>query len=51
MKEVELFATRLQQTFIKPESYGPTLAESSFHGPSVMEALEYVEFVEASRIV
>ncbi|TFH14206.1 DinB family protein [Candidatus Bathyarchaeota archaeon] len=43
MKEEKLLSTRLQQTFTKSEKYGPNLGEGSFHGPSLMEALEGID--------
>ncbi|MBN2334570.1 DinB family protein [Candidatus Bathyarchaeota archaeon] len=48
MNETTLIATRLRQTFNKAETYGPTLSEGAFHGPSLLQTLEGADHVEAS---
>jgi hypothetical protein len=49
MNELELLSTRLEQCFEKSTFYGPTLGEGTFHGPSLLDALNNVEHVEANR--
>lgn len=49
MNEAKLLSTRLQQTFTKAEKYGPNLGEGSFHGPSLIEALEGINTEMAKR--
>lgn len=42
--EIDLILTRLNQSFLAVESYGPTMKEGSFHGPSLMDAVYSVPY-------
>lgn len=49
MEEKTFIASRLRQTFKEAETYGPTVEEGSFHGPSLKEALRGVDY-QAARL-
>ena len=47
MEEKRFIAARLRQTFTETDTYGPTMEEGSFHGPSLKEALRGVDHMAA----
>ena len=47
MEEKRFIAVRLRQTFTETDTYGPTVEEGSFHGPSLKEALRGVDHMAA----
>ena len=47
MDDLELISSRLGQTFLKAERYGPSVSEGSWHGPSLMESLDGVDHAVA----
>ena len=49
MKEVELLSIRLGQCFRKSTNYGPTLQEGPFHGPSLLDTLNNIGYIEANK--
>lgn len=40
---------RLKQSFLRVYEFGPTMAEGPFHGPTLMEALENVDYETAIK--
>jgi hypothetical protein len=43
MDELELILARVKQTFEKSSTYGFSISEGSWHGPTLMESLEGVD--------
>jgi uncharacterized damage-inducible protein DinB len=40
---------RLKQSFLRVYEFGPTMAEGPFHGPTLLEALEKVNYETATK--